>query len=296
MPEPFVIQAHDHYVLGTCFAFSHPILITSGMDKRIKLWSVPDWQLIKTIEGHQNSVNSISLNSEESLLASGSTDASIRVWSFPSGDLKHILLDRKQTVSQVKFSPSGQYLGGVYYGGYTAVWNPNGESVLRVKASKKNLGCLDFHPDEKLVAVSGLGEEISLLSIPDGRLENQFSAHPVAVSGLRFIQSGKVLVSMGYDQTIKFWDTETWQTLQVLAFTNKALRHLTFSHDHSLMAVGLEGAIQLWSLPTWQLLIEFSAGANAINQISFSKDNHWLAAGAADQKVRIWPLDFSGMI
>jgi WD40 repeat protein len=62
------------------------------------------------------------------------------------------------------------------------------------------------------------------------------------------------------------------------------------------MAVGLEGAIQLWSLPTWQLLIEFSVGTKAINHIAISKDNHWLAAGAADQKVRIWPLDFSGMI
>jgi WD40 repeat protein len=31
--------------------------------------------------------------------------------------------------------------------------------------------------------------------------------------------------------------------------------------------------------------------AKAFYQISFSPDNQWLAIGAADRKVRIWPLD-----
>lgn len=296
MNAPFVIQAHDHYVIGTLFSRKHQILITSGMDKRIKLWSVPGWQLIKSIDGHQNSVNSLSLNPNEDLLASGSTDTSIRIWSFPGGDLLHTLLDRKQTVSQVKFSPSGDLIGGVYYGGYVAIWNQQAESILRLKASKKNLSSLGFHPSEKFIAISGLGEEISTWSIPEGKLLHKFSAHPVAVSGLRFLQAGKSLVSMGYDQTIKFWDAENWQLNQVFAFKEKALRCLAFSQDEHYMAVGFQGAIQLWSTTSWRLLQEFPAGTNALNQLAFSPDNQWLAAGAADHKVRIWSLDSSYML
>lgn len=296
MQEPTVIHAHDHYVIGTLFARKHQVLLTSGMDKRIKFWSVPGWQLLKTIEGHQNSVNSLSLDPDENFLGSGSTDAAIRIWSFPDGALQHTLVDRKQTVSQVKFSPSGNFIGGVYYGGYAAIWNQQGESILRLKASKKNLSSLAFHPSEKYVAISGLGEEISTWSIPEGRQLHRFSAHPVAVSGLSYIQSGKVLVSMGYDQTIKFWDSNSWQVNQVLAFTDQTLRSLAFSSDEQLLAVGLQGAIQLWSLETWSLLEEFPAGAKALNQLSFSPDNQWLAAGAADQKVRIWTLDHSHML
>ncbi len=296
MQEPIVIQAHDHYVIGTLFARKHQVLITSGMDKRIKFWSVPEWQLLKTIEGHHNSVNSLSLDPDENFLVSGSTDASIRIWSFPEGALQHTLLDRKQTVAQVKYSPSGELLGGVYYGGYVAIWDQKGESILRLKGSKKNLSSLVFHPGGKYIAISGLGEEISTWSIPDGQQLHTFSAHPVAVSGLSFIQAGKVLVSMGYDQTIKFWDTNSWQVNQVLAFTDQTLRSLAFSSDEQLLAVGLQGSIQLWSIKTWSLLEAFPAGVNAINQLSFSPDNQWLAAGAADQKVRIWALDHLHML
>lgn len=296
MQEPIVIHAHDHYVIGTLFARKHQVLLTSGMDKRIKLWSVPEWQLLKTIEGHQNSVNSLSLDPDENFLASGSTDASIRVWSFPNGALQHTLLDRKQTVSQVKYSTSGALLGGVYYGGYLAIWNQQGESILRLKISKKNLSSLVFHPSENYVAISGLGDEISTWSIPDGQQLHKFPAHPVAVSSLRFIQAGKALVSMGYDQTIKFWDAETWQLEKVLAFKEKTLRCLTFTSDERFMAIGFQGAIQLWSLTPLSLLDEFSAGTNALNQLSFSPDNRWLAAGAADQKLHIWPLDLAPML
>ncbi len=296
MHEPIVIHAHDHYVIGTCFASKHPILVTSGMDKQIKLWSVPDWELIRTFEGHQNSVNSLSLNPEENLLASGSTDASIRVWSFPSGELLHTLTDRKQTVAQVKFSDSGRLLGGAYYGGYVAIWDKSGEPIFKAKASKKNLASIDFHPNENLVALSGLGDEILLWSIAEAKLVHKFFAHTVAVSGLRFTQSGKVLVSMGYDQTVKFWNTETWEVNQLMSFDQKPLRSLSFSHDEKVMAIALEGVIQLWSLSSWNLLEEFPAGAKALNQLSFSQDNQWLAAGAADQKVRVWSLNLSDML
>ena len=95
---------------------------------------------------------------------------------------------------------------------------------------------------------------------------------------------------MGYDQSIKFWDTQTWQLNQVLTFQEKTLRSLAFSLDDNLMAVGYQGGIQIWSLTSWNLLLEFPSGVNALNQITFSPDQQWLAAGAADQKVRIWPL------
>ena len=291
MRDPVIFQAHDHYVIGTYFARQLPILITSGMDKLIKLWSVPDWRLIKTISGHLNSVNSLALSADERILASGSTDASIRWWSFPGGEPLQVLLDRKKTVSQVQFSPTGRLMGGCYYGGYVAIWDQQGEPVLRLRVGKKNLSSLAFHPGEKYFAVSGLGGEISLWSIPAGELIHQFSAHSIAAGELNFIQSGRVLVSMGYDQTVKFWDTESWTLNQQLAFTGKTLRSLAFSAEAELLAIGMEGAIQLWSSSPWKLVDEFPSGVKALYQMTFSADRKWFACGAADQKVRVWSLD-----
>jgi len=39
------------------------------MGNVVKLWSVPDWELIRTFEGHANSVNSFSLFPDGKTLA-----------------------------------------------------------------------------------------------------------------------------------------------------------------------------------------------------------------------------------
>ncbi len=291
MHEPLVFQAHDNYVLGVVFSQKHKHLITSGMDKLIKTWSFPDIHLLDVLQGHQNSVNSISLNPDESLLASASTDAAVGLWSYPQGKLLNFLTDHKKTASHVRFSPTGHFLGSTYYGGYAAIWGSQGESILHLRPSRQNLGTIAFHPSEQYFAVAGLGEDISFWSLPDGQPLHRFSGHPVATSGLYFLQNGGILVTLGYDQTIKFWDTQTWELSHALPFQDQKLRSLAFSEAQQTMAVGMEGAIQLWSLKDLRLINDIRPGVKAINQISFTADGRWLAAGAADQKVRIWALD-----
>ncbi len=85
MNEPTTYEAHNSYVLRLLFSRDSQILISSGMGKRAKLWSAPDWELRNTILGHANSVNSIALTPDEKILATGSSDNSVKLWSFPDG-------------------------------------------------------------------------------------------------------------------------------------------------------------------------------------------------------------------
>ena len=73
MDEIAVIEAHANYALGLVFTPDSGTLISSGMDAAIKLWSVADWGLVRTLEGHEKSVNSIALSPGGKRLASGST-------------------------------------------------------------------------------------------------------------------------------------------------------------------------------------------------------------------------------
>ena len=44
-----------------------------------------------------------------------------------------------------------------------------------------------------------------------GKEIGSLAGHKVAVGSLTFINEGRYLVSMGHEQTVKFWDTETWR-------------------------------------------------------------------------------------
>jgi WD40 repeat protein len=49
------------------------------MDNVVKLWSIPDWTLVRTFKGHANSVNSMSLSPDGGSLVTGSTDQTVKL-------------------------------------------------------------------------------------------------------------------------------------------------------------------------------------------------------------------------
>jgi len=282
--------SHDNYVLGVLFSRDGGLLVSSGMDKRVMLWSVPDWQLSHSFQAHQNSVNGISLSPDGNTLATVSTDTTVRLWDFPSADLRYTLQDRRKVVSAVRISPDGGVVASGAYGGRVALWTLAGESLAAWQTPHKNIAGLGYSPDGRLLATSGLGELICLWDPVTGQQMLKFSAHPTAVYGLRFLQGGSLLVSWGYDQVVRFWDMESGEIVRSHV-SGGGLRGLAFSADEVLAAVSLESLVQVRRTSDWELLAELPVGTRVINGMAFSPDGSLLAAGAADRKIRVWQLN-----
>ncbi len=292
MREKLVLEAHESYALGVLFALDGQMLVSAGMDGLIKLWTVPEWQLVGTLQGHENSVNSLSLAPNGQTLASGSTDATVRLWTLPEGRLLHTLRDRKKTVSSVRISPDGCRVASASYGGRAAVWTTEGEQVLTIAASKQNLSTVEF-VDGSALATGGLGGQILLWALPSGEPLISLPGHETAVLALRALHGGRTLASLGYEGRAKFWDTKTWETAGSLEISTgqpgaARVRGMTFSPDEKIVAVALEGKVQLWSIQDAALIEEMPISTRAVNGMAFSPDLRWLVVGGADGKIRIW--------
>lgn len=282
-------SAHDSYILDLRFTRDSRILISAGMDKACKLWSIPDWNLISAIEAHANSVNGIDLSPDETVLATCSSDKSVRLWSFPDLRLLHSLQDRKKVVANVRISPNGEYVCAASYGGRAAVWSLAGEPLAGFKAGERNMASLAISPDSSRLAVAGLGEQISLWELPSGKSVGRLHGHKIAVLYLGFIQGGRYLVSLGQEGNIIFWDTQTWQQERITT-SEIPVRAIAFDHDANLIALSSEGKIQIRTVSDWRLVVEVKPGARVIPAMSFSPDGHWFATGAADKKIRVWEI------
>jgi WD40 repeat protein len=170
------------------------------------------------------------------------------------------------------------------------IWTLDGEDVVGIKASKKNLSSLAFSLDGKTLATAGLGDDIALWSLPSSELLGTLAGHQTAVGSLQFVDGGRTLVSLGYEQAIKFWDTTTWQEARSLRADAPGVRGLAFSPDEKIVALSLESRVQLWSVDDWSLQAELPVSTKVVNGMAFSPDGRWFAAGAADGKIRVWTL------
>ena len=181
-------------------------------------------------------------------------------------------------------------LGQGSYGGRVMVWTLSGEEVVGFKANAKNLSSIAFSPDGKTLAAVGLGGDISLWALPAGEKIGVLSGHEVAAWSLAFVHAGRFLVSFGYEGTIKFWDTESWEEARTLRPQAPGVRGLAFSLDEALIALSMEGKAQLWSVEEWALQAELPVSTKSVSSVAFAPDGRWLAVGAADKKIRVWAL------
>jgi WD40 repeat protein len=61
------------------------LLVSGGQDKLVRLWSLPDGALLKTLPGHTGGVLALSISPDGKTLASAGADKTIKLWSLPDG-------------------------------------------------------------------------------------------------------------------------------------------------------------------------------------------------------------------
>lgn len=290
MEKLITFDAHEGQVLDLLFTGEGRSMISAGMDNLMKVWSVGDWQISATLRGHEKSVNAVALSTDGDTLVSGSSDATVKLWSLSSGEVLHTLQDRKKTVSAVVLSSDGEWIASGWYGGRTVVWTINGERIVGIKASGRNLSTVAISPDGELLATGGLGEEIKVWAIPSGALRETLSGHETAVNSLHFIDEGNRLVSLGYEGTVRLWSVETWEQERVIELDDPPARRFILSADEARGALSLEGGVQIWDTGLWEPVEELTVGTKAIGGMAFSPDRAWFAAGGADGRIRVWDM------
>ncbi|MFN2190235.1 MAG: WD40 repeat domain-containing protein [Candidatus Promineifilaceae bacterium] len=290
MGDPIEFEAHDSYVLGLKFTADGETLVSCGMDNVVKLWDTDSWRYIKSLEGHTHSVHTMDLSPDEKRLVTGSSDKTVKIWSFPEGEELVTLQDRKQVVSAVTISADGEWIAAGSYGGRVMVWTINGVPVVGIKASKKNLSSVAFSPDKEMLAAGGLGDAVSLWRLPSGEPAGELHGHKTAVMNVRFIENGRLLSTLGYEQTLKFWDTGTWEMVRKLKPEAPTARGIIFSGDGQHAALLLESRVDVMRARDWKKVRQFDIKAKSIGSAAFSPDGRRLAVGAADKKIRIWEL------
>ena len=65
----------------------NPMLVSASRDRTIKIWDLETYQEIRTLEYHENLVNSVAVSDDKRHIISGDIGGIVRVWCFHTGKL-----------------------------------------------------------------------------------------------------------------------------------------------------------------------------------------------------------------
>lgn len=176
-----------------------------------------------------------------------------------------------------------------------------GRERERFKGPASSVLSLSLSPDEKLLAVGGVGQhhkqkhsyggEVKLFEISSGASRRLATAHSAEVFSVSFAPDGKTFASGSWDQKVQLWDVETGRIKSTLSGHDGPVSSVAYSPDGRLLATASDRTIRLWILKTGFLksTLTTKVPGSSIIRAKFSPDGK-LIAGGTEKGVFVWDV------
>lgn len=148
------------------------------------------------------------ISSDGTLVAiAGNNSNIVEIRNAESAELLHELNSAPNLVQEVKINETSDFLAvlGNYSKGMY-LWDLNSRKQILVELFNQSMiSCTSFcfHPVNKNIAIGTLAGFINTYDLETGKKLQRIDAHESRVSALTYSRNGKILISGGYDGTVK---------------------------------------------------------------------------------------------
>ncbi len=251
----------------------------------------PEFVLVKTLEGHGNTVRSVAFSPDGKYLASGSVDSTVKLWQVEAAREARTLAGHKDMVTAVAFSPDSRYLASAGIDETVRIWEVNtGREPRTLTGHTSEVYSVSFSPDGRRLASASLDGTVRIWEFATGLTMRTLQGR--IGNAVAFSPDGKLLAGACHDQAIRLWESDTGREAQVLTGHAEAVNSLAFSPDSRYLAsASSDKTLKLWDVATGRPARTFSGHDSAVWCAAFTPEGKYLASGSADGTLRLWEVN-----
>lgn len=199
------------------------------------------------------------------------------------------LLGAPLTGHSAAFSPDSKTLASGSDDKTIRLWAVDTGQCLRELRDKDKISGVSFSPDGKILASIGEGI-IRLWKVDTGQPQGRV----LRGSSMIFSPDSKILVILGGDYTIRFWDvgrSQLWG--EPLTGHQDVVKSVAFSLDGKTFATGSrDETIILWDVNTGKPRgVPLAGHRGWVWGLAFTPDGKTLVSGGDDKTIHLWDVD-----
>ncbi len=279
---------------------------------KIDIWDLNSNQIKTTLEGHTNSVLSVSFSSDGKMLASTGYSNKIRLWNIENGEHRVITTPHK-IVSRVMFSPDRKTIVSSK-NDEVLVWDIETGSFIAKLEDTTSVDNIVFINDGSALFCC-TKHEARFWDTNTGKLKMRIELEGHYRHLFTISPDGQTLATARIDDyKVKLWNTQTGQlkntlandprNLKIVAIANnipkivnyptKRVTSITFSPDGRTLAVSTNGGIIFWNIEDVEPKFLLRENGH-FYYLMFSPDGRTLAARCSmnneETRIYLWKID-----
>jgi WD40 repeat protein len=286
---PITVKAHTGAINHLVFSPDKKLLASSDEDHVIKIWDMPDGELLHSLSGHANGITSLFFSSDGKLLVSLDWDGKIVIWDVSKGKLLSVINSDKEKLYAVEFFPEMGILAlGTSDNAVRIYKLPSYEKYTICAGHLKPVKYISFSSNGKMMATYGADYKVILWNTSTGEKISEIFFSLSDVNKIRLSPDGKLLIALTIDKKFFILDISTglkrYYDIQDPLFD--------FSPDGSILAFRTkENSIALWEAPLDGKIISVLDGDTSKDiSLYFSFDGKNIITESADNELKIWDV------
>ncbi len=246
-------------------------------------------KLLRTLEGHTNSVFSVAFDRQGKRFASAGADNTIRTWDATDGSPLLKIDAHASWICSVAFDPTGRILASAAADLSVKIWDAETGTLLRTLANADQpLQSVAFDPTGRLVASCGRSGPVRVFNVASGHMILTYDTGSVANYNVAFDPRGQELAIASTLQSIDLWNIETDEH-RTLHKAQAGLQRVAYSPNGTVLAAGTHsGLIHIWDTTKAQLIRTLEGHTSYVDWVTFSGNGRLLASKSNDRTIRLW--------
>jgi WD40 repeat protein len=264
--------------------FSHDEnFLASGLhDGIVRVLDAQTGNLIRTFQGHTDTVRSVAFSPCGTMITSGSDDGTIRIWDMSSGSCKCCLEGHSDWVFTVCWSTKGHQIISGSGDGTIKIWDVSKRTCLHtIRVHAQPITSVASFQD--LIASGDQDGIIKIHDVESGRVLQSRSTH-MRICSVQFSTSGDKLLYTNWSSA-SIWDSAKNTDVSTISCDG---RHAAFSPDGTYVA-SVDGTfVKIWK-PTngYSNTKAVKHHAYKVTAVQFAPDER-VVVSRSDDNDKIW--------